>query len=80
VTIHHNRPCRAELCRVRETLDFAARVQGVGHKDEELRVLLEREKAAGLEPDPEVDAFVKVRTALGPSSPQRTLYSVFVPH
>ena len=48
---------------MRETLDFAARVQGVGHKDEELRVLLEREKAAGLEPDPEVDAFVKVLTA-----------------
>jgi len=61
---------------VRETLDFAARVQGVGHKDEELRVLLEREKAAGLEPDPEVDAFVKVLTAQRGSPPLPSEHSL----
>ena len=47
--------------RVRETLDFAARVQGVGHKEAELRMLIEREAAAGVEADPEVDAFLKVQ-------------------
>jgi hypothetical protein len=52
---------------VRETLDFAARVQGVGHKEEELRRLIEREEAAGVEADPEVDAFVKVHSAAIPT-------------
>ena len=38
-------------------------MQGVGHKEEELRRLIEREEASGVEPDPEVDAFLKVSLA-----------------
>lgn len=54
-------------CRVRETLDFAARVQGVGHKRLELEQLLAKEKEAGVAPDMETDAFIKVRAqGLGP--------------
>jgi hypothetical protein len=44
---------------VRETLDFAARVQGGGRRPQELRQLQELEAAAGLLPDPEIDAFMK---------------------
>ncbi|KAK9906410.1 hypothetical protein WJX75_001426 [Coccomyxa subellipsoidea] len=54
----------AELT-VRETLDFAARVLGVGHKAEYLRILREREKAAGLRGDPETDAFLKASALQG---------------
>ena len=61
--MQHLKQMAVVLRRVRETLDFAARVQGVGHKEEELRLLLEREEAAGLEPDQEIDAFVKVAPA-----------------
>jgi hypothetical protein len=46
--------------QVRETLDFAARVQGGGRRPQELRQLQELEAAAGLLPDPEIDAFMKV--------------------
>ena len=38
-------PCHHR--RVRETLDFSARVQGVGLKPEELRILRAKEKGAG---------------------------------
>lgn len=48
--------------QVRETLDFAARCQGTGTKPAELRRLQELEEAAGYLPDPEIDAFMKVRT------------------
>ncbi|CAL8462536.1 g2069 [Coccomyxa elongata] len=54
----------AELT-VRETLDFAARVLGVGHKAEYLRLLREREKAAGLRGDPETDAYLKASALQG---------------
>ena len=53
-------------------------------------MLLEREKAAGVEPDPEIDAFVKVGTARRRASPlwrlcvappvSRTLCTVFLLH
>jgi hypothetical protein len=46
--------------QVRETLDFAARVQGAGRRPQELRQLQDLEAAAGLLPDPEIDAFMKV--------------------
>ena len=45
--------------QVRETMDFAARVQGVGNKAAELQTLLEREIELGADPDPEIDAFMK---------------------
>jgi hypothetical protein len=48
------------LVQVRETLDFAARVQGGGRRPQELRQLQELEAAAGFLPDPEIDAFMKV--------------------
>ena len=46
---------------MRETFDFAARVQGVGHKKLEMEQLLAKEREAGIEPDLETDAFLKVR-------------------
>jgi len=51
----------AELS-VRETLDFAARCQGVGHKAAELQLLQQREAELGIAPDPELEAFMKART------------------
>ncbi|MED6171521.1 hypothetical protein PIB30_041331 [Stylosanthes scabra] len=47
---------------VRETLAFSARCQGVGHNYEMLSELLRREKEANIKPDPDVDAYMKVRT------------------
>jgi ABC-type multidrug transport system fused ATPase/permease subunit len=46
---------------VRETLDFAARVQGVGYKHDMLIELAHREKEQHIHPDPDIDAFMKVR-------------------
>jgi hypothetical protein len=45
--------------QVRETMDFAARVQGVGNKAAELQTLLQRETELDADPDPEIDAFMK---------------------
>lgn len=55
-------------CRVRETFDFAARVQGVGHKRLELEQLLAKEKEAGIEPDHTLEAFMQVRMLIHPTS------------
>ncbi|KAG6540832.1 hypothetical protein Mapa_017810 [Marchantia paleacea] len=44
---------------VRETLDFAAQVQGVGYKYGMMAELGRREKAQGIKPCPEIDAFMK---------------------
>lgn len=44
---------------VRETLDFAARCQGVGSRFELLEELERREKHLGIQPDPHIDAFMK---------------------
>ncbi|KAL3696501.1 hypothetical protein R1sor_010577 [Riccia sorocarpa] len=44
---------------VRETLDFSARVQGVGYKNEMIAELARREKAQGIKPSPVIDAFMK---------------------
>ncbi len=49
---------------MRETLDFSARCQGIGQKQSELRTLMEREAAAGIDPDPEIDAFMKASSKL----------------
>jgi hypothetical protein len=45
---------------VRETLDFAARCQGVGTKAEELRRVADLESELGIVPRPEIEAFMKV--------------------
>ncbi|XP_024394096.1 ABC transporter G family member 29 isoform X2 [Physcomitrium patens] len=44
---------------VRETLDFSARVQGVGTQYHILEEVVKREKEAGIRPEPDVDTFMK---------------------
>ncbi|MCI02724.1 pleiotropic drug resistance protein 1-like, partial [Trifolium medium] len=44
---------------VRETLAFSARCQGVGRNYEMLTELLKREKESEVEPDPDIDAYMK---------------------
>lgn len=44
---------------VRETLDFCGRCQGVGTRYEMLVELSKREKEAGIQPDPDIDVFMK---------------------
>ncbi|KAG9146581.1 hypothetical protein Leryth_014602 [Lithospermum erythrorhizon] len=48
---------------VRETLDFARRCLGVGTRYELLEELRRREITAGIEPDPDLDAFMKAAMA-----------------
>ncbi|GMH30162.1 hypothetical protein Nepgr_032005 [Nepenthes gracilis] len=50
---------------VRETLDFSGRCLGVGTRFELLAELIRREKAAGIKPDPEIDAFMKATAMEG---------------
>ncbi|KAK9836042.1 hypothetical protein WJX81_008449 [Elliptochloris bilobata] len=50
---------------VRETLDFAARCQGSGSRAAEVREARRREKAAGIEVDWAVDAFMKAQALPG---------------
>lgn len=47
---------------VRETIDFSARCQGVGSRTDIMMEVSKREKDGGITPDPEVDAYMKVRT------------------
>ncbi|KAK2077910.1 hypothetical protein QBZ16_003778 [Prototheca wickerhamii] len=44
---------------VRETFDFSARCQSAGYRVATLEALQEAERAQGIVPDPEVDAFMK---------------------
>ncbi|KAF6262511.1 ATP-binding cassette transporter [Scenedesmus sp. NREL 46B-D3] len=57
-----------EELTVRETLDFAARCLGVGHKQEYAVQLRAREKELGIEPDAEVDALLKASAVEGKRS------------
>ncbi|GAB2293476.1 transcription factor [Dionaea muscipula] len=50
---------------VKETLDFSARFQGVGSKDDLVSEIVRREKEAGIHPDPEVDLFMKATALKG---------------
>ncbi len=54
--------CGLAGCRVRETLDFAARVQGVGVKKAELESLLAKSGSGNAPSDAEVDAFLSACT------------------
>ncbi|EEE53001.1 hypothetical protein OsJ_35688 [Oryza sativa Japonica Group] len=45
---------------VRETLDFSARFQGVGSRAEIMKAVIKREKEAGITPDPDIDAYMKI--------------------
>ncbi|KAF8034804.1 hypothetical protein BT93_C0965 [Corymbia citriodora subsp. variegata] len=44
---------------VRETLDFSARCQGVGSREDILMEIRRREKEAGIIPDPDIDTYMK---------------------
>ncbi|XP_019263263.1 PREDICTED: pleiotropic drug resistance protein 1-like isoform X2 [Nicotiana attenuata] len=50
---------------VRETLEFSARCQGVGSRYEMLAELARREKAANINPDPDIDIFMKAAATEG---------------
>lgn len=52
---------------VRETLDFSGRCLGVGTRHELLMDLSRLERAAGIKPDPELDAFMKATAVSGQS-------------
>lgn len=59
---------------VRETLDFSGRCLGVGTRYELLVELSQREKNAGIKPDPEIDAFMKATAMAGQDSSLVTDY------
>mmetsp|Transcript_9242 Transcript_9242/g.27733 ORF Transcript_9242/g.27733 Transcript_9242/m.27733 type:complete len:1604 (+) Transcript_9242:484-5295(+) len=59
---------------VRETMDFAARCLGVGHKEQELNELRKREKEQGVEPDWEINAFLRAEALVGKRSNIATEY------
>ncbi|KAJ4824979.1 hypothetical protein Tsubulata_014353 [Turnera subulata] len=61
---------------VRETLAFAARCQGVGHRYHMLQELLRREKAANIKPDPDLDVFMKAIATEGQESSVITDYVI----
>ncbi|KAK8675956.1 hypothetical protein V6N13_034014 [Hibiscus sabdariffa] len=45
---------------VRESLDFSARFQGIGSRAEIMKEVSRREKQAGIIPDPDIDAYMKL--------------------
>ncbi|KAF6261001.1 ATP-binding cassette transporter [Scenedesmus sp. NREL 46B-D3] len=53
---------------VRETMDFAARCLGTGHKQMYIDQMRAREKELGIAPDPEVDALLKAEAVEGKHS------------
>ncbi|KAJ4847400.1 hypothetical protein Tsubulata_045597 [Turnera subulata] len=59
---------------VRETLNYAARFQGVGHRYEVFANLLRREKEAHIKPDPDLDVFMKAIATEGQESSVITDY------
>ncbi|XP_072063402.1 pleiotropic drug resistance protein 3 isoform X2 [Arachis hypogaea] len=59
---------------VKETLDFSARCQGVGIKDELLKEVSRREKEAGIMPDRDLDAYMKATSVKGLKSTLQTDY------
>ncbi|KAK6148816.1 hypothetical protein DH2020_016341 [Rehmannia glutinosa] len=63
----------AELT-VGETLDFSARCQGVGNRYELLKEVTRREKESGINPNAEVDLFMKATALEGVESSPTTEY------
>ncbi|XP_024019277.1 pleiotropic drug resistance protein 2 [Morus notabilis] len=59
---------------VRETLDFSGRCLGVGTRYDLLVELSRREQAAGIKPDPEIDAFMKATAMEGQETSLITYY------
>ncbi|PWA48104.1 AAA+ ATPase domain-containing protein [Artemisia annua] len=61
---------------VRETLDFSGRCLGVGPRYRLLTEILKREKQAGINPDPDIDAFMKATSLPGQESNLITDYII----
>ncbi|KAF4399195.1 hypothetical protein G4B88_022278 [Cannabis sativa] len=59
---------------VKETLDYSARFQGIGHRFDLLSELTRKEKNTGLLPDAEVDLFMKATAVEGAKSSLKTDY------
>ncbi|XP_030477545.1 pleiotropic drug resistance protein 3-like isoform X2 [Syzygium oleosum] len=60
---------------VRETLDFSARCQGVGSREDIMMEINRREKAAGIVPDPDIDTYMK---AIALKGLKRTLQTDYI--
>ncbi|GLJ52515.1 hypothetical protein SUGI_1117730 [Cryptomeria japonica] len=63
---------------VRETLDFAARCQGVGTKHELLEEIGRREKKAGILPEADIDTYMKATAIKGLKESIQTDYIIKV--
>ncbi|KAM3693822.1 hypothetical protein ACJW31_07G013300 [Castanea mollissima] len=59
---------------VREILDFSARCQGVGSRAEVMVEVSEREKEAGVVPDPDIDTYMKAISVKGLKGTLQTDY------
>ncbi|XP_039114164.1 pleiotropic drug resistance protein 3-like isoform X2 [Dioscorea cayenensis subsp. rotundata] len=59
---------------VRETLDFSARFQGVGCREEILDEVCRKEKQAGIVPEPEIDTYMKAISVKGLKTSIQTDY------
>ncbi|KAF8038575.1 hypothetical protein BT93_B1189 [Corymbia citriodora subsp. variegata] len=59
---------------VRETLDFSARCQGVGSREDIMMEISRREKEAGIFPDPNIDTYMKATALKGLKRTLRTDY------
>ncbi|KAH9733937.1 ABC transporter G family member 37 [Citrus sinensis] len=59
---------------VRETVDFSARCQGVGSREEIMMEVSRREKESGIIPDPDIDTYMKAISAKGVKRTLRTDY------
>ncbi|KAK9826217.1 hypothetical protein WJX74_000632 [Apatococcus lobatus] len=59
---------------VRETFDFSTRVQGVGNKAKDMEKLRRLEKEMGIEPDWDIDAYMKAQTLEGKRQSIQTEY------
>ncbi|KAK8998889.1 hypothetical protein V6N11_070068 [Hibiscus sabdariffa] len=59
---------------VRETLDFSARFQGIGSRAEIMNAISQREKQAGIVPNPDIDAYMKAISIEGMESTLQTDY------
>ncbi|XP_030457252.1 pleiotropic drug resistance protein 3-like isoform X2 [Syzygium oleosum] len=60
---------------VRETLDFSARCQGVGSREDIMMEISRREKEAGIVPDPDIDTYMK---AIALKGLKRTLQTDYI--
>ncbi|XP_034604276.2 ABC transporter G family member 41 isoform X1 [Setaria viridis] len=60
---------------VRESLDFSARVQGVGWREDVLREVITREEEAGITPNPDIDTFMKAMYSEGS---ERSLHTEYI--